>query len=277
MFVTGHSSSLLFSSDPALGATNLSGNGAAFEVSFSEPLAIPRQALNVEVMLAEATVWWTVANIEEGKNDKLYIDDTLAPASYVVTIPQGLYDRSGLNAAVQRDLANQGAPANLLIINQDAPTGKVVLQFGVTGTTVDFTQPDTPRIILGFNSQVVGPSPAPPPGGVISVLAPNVAEFNQINSFLIHSDIVSRGVQLNNGYSQILGQVLINVPPGSQIVSSPFNPPRVAADELRGQDRRTVRMWLTDEKNQLVNTAGEYWTARVTVSYQLPHVSNLEH
>ena len=101
-------------------------------------------------------------------------------------------------------------------------------------------------------------------------LADNAAAFNTINSFLIHSDLVSRGIRLNNNYNQTLGQVLIDVSPGSQIVSKPFNPPRVSADELAGTIKSTIRFWLTDQSNAAVDTNSEYWTARIVISFMRP-------
>mgnify|MGYP001573321603 CR=1 FL=1 len=275
MFVTKRSVSLLLSSDPTLGAVNRSADGSTFEVEFSRPLDIPKEALDVEVSMQSATVWWTVPNILEGKNDTFYIDDNGTP--YAPVIPEGLYDTPGLNAALVRELSALGAPVGLLTLGQDDNSGRVILQFALQDTSVDFTPLDTPRDILGFDSQVVGPSPAPPPGGITSVLAPNVAAFNTVNSFLIHGDIVSNGIQLNGLYSQILGRVLIDQPPGSQLLSTPFNPPKVEANELKGALRKRIRMQLTDQSNRAVNTAGEYWTAQLEIVYQVPHESSLRH
>jgi hypothetical protein len=110
-----------------------------------------------------------------------------------------------------------------------------------------------------------------------TVLAPNVAQFNQVNSFLIHSDLVKNGVQLNQGYSQILGRVLIDKAPGSQLLSTPFSPPRIAADDLAGQQKSRIRLWLTDDQDRLVDTNSEKWTCRILITYQAPHASSLEH
>jgi hypothetical protein len=38
-----------------------------------------------------------------------------------------------------------------------------------------------------------------------------------------------------------------------------------------------VKMRLTDQRNRAVNTAGEFWSARLLVTYQIPHVSSLDH
>ena len=79
-----------------------------------------------------------------------------ALTAYTVTIPQGLYDLTTLQSAVQRDLSNQGAtisPDPVITFAADISTSKVDLIFNYDSMEVDFTQTDTPRLILGFDSQ----------------------------------------------------------------------------------------------------------------------------
>lgn len=270
-----HEINLLVSSDPASGASNVSADGSRFEVALDEPITIPPEAVNVTISVEEATVWWVVPNIITGQNDRFYItapralDDALT--AYVLIIPQGLYDLSALNQSLARELEIQGAkvdPEPVLELSPDNATQLVELRLRYIGSSVDFTQPDTPRIILGFDSQVIGPTLVAP----TVVLADNIAEFNQVNYFLIHSDLVSQGIRFNNQYNQTIAQVLIDVPPGSQIVSNPRNPAKSNASELVGSSRKSVRMWLTDDSQRQINTNGEYWTARIVIKYLIPHM-----
>ena len=192
-------------------------------------------------------------------------------ALYTITIPQGLYDLSGINSAIQRELENAGAqidPNPLITLTPDEPTQKVEMRFNYTTVEVDFTQPDTPRDLLGFANAVYGPYGGAP----INILAPNIAAFNQVNYFLIHSDLTNKGIRFNNNYNQTIGQVLIDVSPGSQIVSRPFNPARIPVPELGGAKRTNIRMWLTDDDDRRVNTNGEYWTARLVIRYLRPYI-----
>ncbi len=269
--------SLLVSSDPSQGARNLSADGSQFDVFFDEPLQIPRDALNITVTAPESTVWWTIPNISaKNNNNKLYIfgDDNQAvpvPKLYIVDIDDGLYDLSGLNNTVLSKLEALGArtdPTPLINFGSNTATQRVVIRFNYSNTTVDFTPPDTPRDILGFDSQVLGPYVSAP----LDIPADNVAAFNQINSFLIKSDLVNRGIRFNNAYSQIITQVLIDVLPGSQIVSSPRHPAVTNAQELAGTNRNQLRFYLTDQRSQPVDTNGEYWTSRITIKYYLPMV-----
>lgn len=269
-----HEISILASSDPTAGAVNISSDGSQFEVQLEEALQIPQEAINITIDVEEATVWWVVPNIITGQNDKMYITapnvaDVLT--AYVITIPQGLYDLTGLNQAIQRELSNQGAkisPSPAINLSPDDATQRVEITLNYLGSQIDFTQIDTFREILGFNSQIIGPTVIAP----FTQIADNTAAFNQVNYFLIHSDLTNLGIRFNNTYNQTLTQVLIDVPPGSQIVSRPFNPARVNAPELGGAKRTNIRFWLTDDRNRPVNTNGEFFTARVAIKYLLPHI-----
>mgnify|MGYP005989272341 CR=1 FL=1 len=183
-----------------------------------------------------------------------------------ITIPQGLYDLTGLNASIARELELIGSPA-FITLNPDEATQKVEMRFNFANVSVDFTQPNTFADILGFDKQVYGPFTQPTP-----ILAPNVAAFNTVNYFLVHSDLTNKGIRFNNSYNQTIGQVLIDVPPGSQITSQPRNPAKINAPELAGATRTTLRFWLTDDANRRVNTNNEYWSARIVIHYLRPFV-----
>jgi len=258
------------SSDPDAGAKNVNSLGSQFTVILEEGIKVPADALNVNIRLEEATVWWVTPNISSALgNNKLYISE--GATNYVVTIPDGLYDMVDLNNAIQRELEIAGAttsPSPLISLQADDATQKVIIDFEYSNVSIDFTQPDTFREILGFDSQVLGPYPTAP----VSILADNTASFNTINSFLFHTDLTQKGIRINNAYSQTLGQILIDVPPGSQIVSSPRHPARVSAQDLAGQIKQTMKFWLTDQNNQLVDTVNEFFTGRIVVEWLQPFV-----
>jgi len=274
--------SLIVSSDPDAGAINLSSDGSRFEIQLDdEGISIPKDAINVNVSVEESTVWWVIPNIITGENDTFYIygDNDVTPAVpqlFTVVIPQGLYDLSGLNQAVLAGLEAQGAktidgggnPLPLISLTADDATQKVRIRFNYTNVYADFQPNNTPRQILGFDALQYGPYPAAP----LSILAPNVAAFNQVNYFLIHSDLVNKGIRFNNSFNQTVAQVLINVAPGSQIVSTPFNPAKCNAQELAGSKRTNLRFWLTDDQQRNVNTNGEHFTARIVIHYMRPLV-----
>jgi len=266
--------SMILSSDTATGATNVSADGSEFDVQLNEAIKIPDDALNCSLSVESATVWWSVANITTGVNDKLYmvgLDTSDVTQNFTLTIPQGLYDLTALNLKIQQLLENQDgkiSPYNNFDLIADNATQKVVIKFNYSVCEIDFSQSDTPRELLGFASSNYGPYAGAPE----NVLAPNVAAFNSVDSFLIHCDLVDRGILLNNQYTQVVSQVLIDVAPGSQIVNTPFNPTKIEAHNLIGASRRTIRVWLTDQAGNAVNTNGELYSLKIKISYSVPYV-----
>jgi hypothetical protein len=261
------------SSNPANGSQNLSSDGSSFEVNYegSPPLALPLTAKNISVSVKNAEIWWTVPNVISGQNDAFRLTDTGAGSGTAfgpttINIPQGLYDLSGLAQTIERELVSAGAASGTISFSADNATQKVEITANFVGITIDFTVTNSVRDILGFNSQVLGPTAVAP----TIWLADNVAAFNVVNYFLIHGDVCDKGIPINSSYTNILAKVVIDVSPGSQIIHRPFRPSRCGASKLKGTTQTNFRYWLTDDQNRAVNTNNEYWSATLSVKYEIP-------
>ena len=254
--------SMILSSD----GQQVSSDGSVFQIRFADNLSIPKTANDVTLRVEAATIWWSIPNIIQGVNDTLYITGPSISdvvTNYVVVIPSGLYDLSGLEQAIQRSLENQGAkidPSPLISLTPDDAPQRVEVRLNYVSVVVNFAA-NSPYTMLGF---AVGSILSRPP---TKWVAPNVAKFNTVNYFLLHTNLVTQGIRFNGDYNQTIAQVLIDVAPGSQINYNPYNPPKVPAQELAGQLHGTARFWLTDDKNRAVNTNGEAWSLRIVVSY----------
>jgi hypothetical protein len=261
---------ILVSSDPIAGAKNISPTGDSFTVQLTDNLAIPSGALNVNLSVQEATVWNVVPNISAALgNNKMYITEGGTPHN--LTIPDGLYDLVEFNATIARLLENSGAttvPSPLVAFTGDDATQKVVMRVNYVNVVVDYTPADTPRLILGFDATVFPVNPAAP----VNYFAPNTANFNTVEYFLIHTDLIQKGISVNGNYNQSIATVLITEPPGSQIVSSPQNPPAIDAQDLAGTSKKTFRVWITDQNNNFIDTLSEVFTARIKISYLEPFI-----
>lgn len=254
----------LISSDIKDGALNKSTDGSKFLVQLDDPLQIPSDAKSCYVGVEEATIWNNIPNILDGVNNHFYIDE--GKGFVDVTIPQGLYDLPGLQSAIDREYVALGGTTGLFTLIGDDSTQRVVIQINVAAVQIDFTQANTPKDILGFNSQLVPPAPSV---GFYTQIADNVANFNTLEYLLIHSDISIQGIRINSSYNQTISKVSINSPPGSQILYTPFNAPRSSCFNLIGQIKKTIRFWLTDQNNQPVNTGGENWSCRLLIEYTI--------
>lgn len=261
---------LLFSSDPRTGAENVSADGGSFSVTLETPISIPRQSHNCFITVEEATAWWTIYNIVEGENDQISVtyDDGGGAVTYVLTMEAGLYDLNGLSAEIGRENNAVGFPVDLFILVPDTAAQKTVIQFNYALTRVDMTIARNFSFILGFDPRLV---PAGgPTSGVEYEKGDFHANFNTIDYLTITSDLVSRGLATNGKYFGVIAQLLIDVPPGSQILSVPFNPPAIPAPELIGESRKRVTFRLTNNINEQVDTQGEFFTCRLVIHYSMP-------
>lgn len=272
--------SFIFSSSPANGAVNLSSDGSSFDVQLDTPIYVPRDAVSAELSVTSASIWWTIGNITEAlKNNKLYIyslynDGGGPPAgspNFEITIPDGLYSVTLLNQTIGQQLVNLGLPKNLIVVGGDDATQKGVLTFNNGGyqTYIDFTQADTFRDILGFNSRQA-PLPADQSEDGFNEYSDNVASFNTISSFLINTNLISSGIPINNIGGGAICNVPVDVSPGRLINYNPRHPDIADASELIGQRRNNINMRLTDQDRRLVDTNDEYWSCTLRLTYWQP-------
>ena len=251
---------IILSSSEKSGALNKSIDGSSFQVSLEKGLIIPQEAKYCWLVCQAAEIWNTSPNIKTGINDKLYISDGMG--ALLITIPQGLYDIPLLNAEIDRQMIANGRPPSSLIIIGNNATQKTFIEVLTVGTSVNFTQIDTIRDLLGFQSLIL-----------LSVVAneifsgTEVAAFNNIDFFVIHTDLISHGLRENNRYTQAVAQVLIESPTGSQIIHEPDNPPEIPCNELIGSKKNIINVWLTDQDNNRIDTAGEDFSLRLVIYY----------
>ncbi len=259
----------IFSSDPSSGAQNVSQDGSSFVVEFSRPISIPRLAKNVYVTVQSVVMWWNTHNVILNENDQIWVEyfDGVDTMNEILSLEAGLYDLDHLSSEVSRELHQSSLPSDLFIFTPDSASGKVVIQYNYEGVQLDFTQNRNLHELLGFDERLI-----PATGqttGVQFERGDRVAQFNTVEYFLIHSSLVSTGLKINNIYSNVVSQVLIDVPPGSQIISAPFNVPRIPSPDLIGSDRKNLRFWLTDDKGQSVDTNGEFFSLRLIIHYSM--------
>jgi len=266
---------MIFSSDPKDGAANISSDGSSFTVPLDRPIIVPKDVKYCWVEVQQSTVWNSVPNILTGVNDTFEFTVSATPpglfdGTYSIVIDQGVYDVERLGNAINRGLIDAGIPATAYSFTfiGDVATQKVLIQYNNANNepvSINFGINNSFRDLIGFDSGTYT-YPGPTIDGK-QLTAQNVAKFNNVEYFLIHSDLVSLGLRNNSSYSQIISQVPITEDVGHQINYSPFNPPRIPAMELIGQKRNTIKFWLTDQRNKLVNTNSEVFSVRLCINY----------
>lgn len=259
---------LFVSADPALGAFNVTPGNDRFTVQFKRTIEIPHTARNLTLELHSAEIWWTVLNIEENINDafRLEVDGDQV---YDIVIKPGLYDVSDLNSAVNNELINQGLVSGIVTLTENNSTGNVLLSFTIAGLQVEWT-PTSFFELLGFNSGQLVPSGGFTTGA-FSELSPNVANFSDVASFLVHTSLVQGGIPIGDKASQTIANVQINAPPGSLINFSPNRIIPLNVDHLKGVHLNEASFWITDQLDRSLDFNGEYFSLLVIIRYQSDH------
>jgi hypothetical protein len=246
------------SSSTTGGAYGISSDGSSFSIRLDNPLKLKGKRCNVSVK--ESTIWYNTPNITNGTNSKIYFN--WSSTDYVVNVATGLYDFTNLKNSIAVALGNLGVATDLFVLVSDTATQKTGFTFSDT-VVIDFTQSDTMRGILGWDSGTVNGSSGQ------TLYADNVAAFNVLNNYQIHSDIVSDGLAINGKYSSVIA--IVNIPKGtnvgSQIVAAPFNPTKVDSENLIYSTKSTIKFWLTDQDGTNIQTLGETWSVLVGIEW----------
>lgn len=255
-----------FSSDVSTGAINVSQNGSVFSVILDNPISIPNAAVNCEVGIVDAQVWYVNPNISaELKNNIFEFTTTAAPAgTYTITLSDGLYSLAELNSAISNAIINLGLPASLFIFSGDDATQSTVITILTSGDSIDFTVANSLKTVLGFASAVYTA-----PSANYNLYSPNSAAFNADNSYLISSDITPVGIPVNSKSFGTLVNIPITAVPGSQILYMPANIVWSDASNLIGQNKQFLNFRLTNQSLTPVNTVGETWQFTLVIRWQI--------
>ena len=259
--------SQIFSSAVENGAINRSADGTVFSVSLDQAINFPSDAFNMTCEVQSGTIWNSVNNISVTlSNNKFYYFNGANTTLYTVTLPDGLYSVSSLNAEVNKSLVNQGLVSGVVSITGNQSTQRIVLSFNILGSYVNFTQPNSCRGVLGFNARLAPLAPTTIIGQ--SADGDTTAKFNNIESFLLKTDLVYGDIPTNNVSDQTIAQIDITARTNEQIVYQPINPIRVDASNLKGQGRNYATFRLTDEKGFPAQT-NEDWAFLLLFRYSI--------
>lgn len=252
--------SLDFLANSGSGSENVSTNGASFEVNWSPGLSI-KGAKRANLKTKVVTIWYNTPNILSGVNDTLYIND--GTLDYELVFDQGLYDFTSFKSELALLLVAEGLPSDQITLLSSDATQKVIIRFNYATTTIDFTQNDTMRDILGFDSGLVTTTIG------LSVKADNIAAFNTLEYYLIHCNLVRDGMTVNGKKSSVICRIPIpkGTSVGSQIVYEPISPTSITENSLTRRTITSAKFWLTDQDDNQVETGGEIWSVTISIEY----------
>ena len=273
------SETFIFSSNPDNGAVNRSEDGSQFSVQFVNPLYLPSNARNAKIEIIQANIWNVSPNISEalGNNMMTIQDDS---GKHTVYLADGLYDIDTVydGLALMFDNIPDHRPLfpfkdYFLFGGQDS-TNRMYIQFkssGAEGNAEILWNESSITEMLGFlPTSPTKPSTESKTDHEHSIFSPHAPKFNAYNSFVIHSDLVSEGIQLNNSFDNIIGQIQITTDTGTietfrAIAPNPFALCNNLIGTQNARYRATFR--LTSETGQPLDTMGEYWDITLLISW----------
>jgi hypothetical protein len=257
--------SMIFSSANDNNPINKTPDGSEFSVILDTPVSFPPDAFDCTIEVVQASIWNSVPNISQNlSNNKFYVYYGVDNTLYTVTFPDGLYSLSSLNSQISKSLINQGIPGDVVSLTGNQSTQSVVLSFPYVGSYVDFTQPQNCRDILGFDNRLTPTTTVENQ----SEDADSPAKFNNIEYFLLKSDIVQGSIPTNRVSSDTIALVNITSLTGNQTIYTPVNPLRVDASSLKNGGKNIVSFRLTDDKGIAANT-GEPYSLTIVFRYSM--------
>ena len=260
--------SLLFSSDPLVGAEGVSADGSSYSTTLDTPFVIPASAMSCSAGVIAASIWNSSPNVSAAfSNNTLSFVTTVAPAgAYTIPIEQGLYSLDALGSYISIELQNRGLPPDLIQFSPNNATQRVGITLSTAGDSVLIGAAGSVGQILGWPTG--SPAIVAPVAG-FTQFGPLEASLNRVNSYIIQSDFVTTGVQLNGSSRSILASVPINVGPGRQINFQPSQVQFFDASELIGRPKQFVRLSLVDQDLRPTPTSGDTWSVTLLVKYSI--------
>jgi hypothetical protein len=223
----------------------LSNSATDFTTTFSPPIILP-EGYKYELGLLNFDTYNSMPNVDDGCNSlKFSIDNGIT--WQCIDIPQGAYEIE----AITGYLHNENASKDFHFI-PNFNTGKINLESALASTIYDFADKDSIGKILGFSNQLSGSK---------TYTSDRMVNISNVNQFLIQCDII-KGSTLNGKTMPVLYSFNPAVPPGYQINEKPLVPVYMPITTNRIDK---IRIWITDQENNILNLRGENMTLRLHI------------
>jgi len=229
----------------------LSGNTSNFVTCHNSILLDPKK--EYEAALLSLDIYNSIPNITKGKNNvfKYSIDNGVTWKT--IAFNTGAYELAAINDEIKRQLIANGDDDEAITLTTNVSRLTSIVIIENQAYKIDFGVSNSIGSILGFGAVVIG-------HGYNE--SPNIVDIMQVNSILVNIDIIM-GSYVNGSPSPAIYSFYPNVAPGYKIVERPN--PSLIYYPLSRHDISRMRVWLTDQNGNLVDTRGETITIRIYV------------
>lgn len=182
----------------------ITGNSSILSADFNPPIYLD-DGKDYYLGLADFETFMSIPNVEEGKNNKVYISDK------IITIPEGTYDIVDIEKYIKNGIRENFEKES---IGFSLKSNTNTLKSHIFCTKkIDFTKTDSIGSLLGFKKRVIE-------ANVINQ-SDNVVSISKVNTICIDCNICV-GSFSNGKPVHIIHQFFPAVAPGYKIVESPL-------------------------------------------------------
>jgi hypothetical protein len=234
----------------------LSGRSSDFTTSYRNTINLDRNK-NYQAALLSIDFYNSIPNITEENNIFKYSIDNGSNWK-IITIHKGCYELSAINDEIQRQMIvnnDYNIDNNEFYITITANTSKLssIIEISNQSYKIDFTVANSIGPTLGFRKMILN-------YGYNE--SQNIVDIMKINSILVNVDIIT-GSYVNGSQFPVIYSFFPNVSPGRKIVERPN--PSLIFYPVNRSDITNMRLWLTDQDNNLIDIRGERLTVRIII------------
>ena len=234
-----------------MGTFILSGNTSNFVTCHNSVILDSKK--EYEAALLSLDIYNSIPNISWGINNILKYSVDNGATWKTIALNTGAYELAAINDEIKRQLIANGDDDKAITLTANVSRLTSIVTIENQTYKIDFSVPNSIGSILGFGADVIG-------YGYNE--SPNIVDIMQINSILVNIDIIM-GSYVNGSPSPAIYSFYPNVAPGYKIVERPN--PSLIYYPLSRHDISRMRVWLTDQNGNLVDTRGETVTIRIYV------------
>ena len=232
----------------------LSGNTTDFTTSFQPPLKLdPKKEYEAAFLSLETYNF--IPNVTEKNNTFKYSTDN-GNRWKVIKLPTDAYEYLQIADEIQRQMIENNdydEAKNAFYINFSICRLSSLIEIKNPVYKIDFGVENSIGSTLGFSNQVLSQ-------GIHK--SPKIVDITNINSILINVDFIEDGY-VNKTYSQAIHNFSPKVGPGYKIFEQPS--PELIFYRVSKDFIPDVRVWLTDQNQNVINLQGEQITVRILI------------
>ena len=220
---------------------------------------------NYHFYLKMFSTYNTLFNIDETNNKFYYTIDNTVPANNnqpAIVLTPGAYSIDAINIKIQAKMKERGhyntttgvANPYYVTITMDETTSKTVLSITNPRYSVDFSEPNTMRDILGFRPILYS--------GVENI-SEEIIKIVSVNNIYIHCDWVSSNSYLNGKMVNILYAIpAYTIGIGAKLAVSEINPLWLP---LTRKSLDSIRFQIKDANGKLLNFNNEIISIQLVI------------